>query len=186
MNDLKSYVENLATLATQKEQERGITIQEEKKQRGDDLRAFQIVNEVKYATDSMPVEAKQIINTYINRLMMLKPSMKTQFKTEKEVLEFKREFAYQCFKHGINSKEKLDCGMEYASVSTEKWIDIGQFINWCKDGYNQNLKQTNLLNNTKRIMDERRQLGVGTFEERQAVAKQNLDELRKIIKRKDL
>jgi hypothetical protein len=179
--DLQAYVSNLSTTVEKKERERGIGIKQEIKQRKSELSAFEIENQVKAATDSMQVEVKRIINSYINRLMILKPTMKQQYKTEVELLDFKREFAYQCYKHKINTKEKLDHGMEYASNSVEKWIDIGQFITWCKEGYRQEIKQKKLLDNVQRITDEKRMLSSRTFEERKQEASENIDKLRAMI-----
>jgi hypothetical protein len=184
MKDLKDYITNLAATAERKEQERGITTRKQNKTHTGDLSAFQIANEVNDVVASMPKEAKLVINTYIKRLMILKPSIKAQFKTDDELIEFKREFAYQCYKHEINSKEKLDFGMKYVEDSDKEWIDISQFIKWCKEGYNQHLHQEELSNNTKRITEERRLLASEPWEVRKARGKSEIAKMKAMLKNK--
>lgn len=131
----------------------------------------------------LPQIAKDILNHTFNEMMACKSSWRVGFKTKDEVKNYKIALGKAMHLAKIDSYEKLQFGLDALLLDDGKYLpSVGQFVKWCKDGYNQDLHQKNLLGNTKRILDERRMLANGTFEQRQETARNELGKCLDIIK----
>ena len=144
----------------------------------------EFVSEAKKLTDSLAPEVKRMFNGYIEQLMALKPTIKRQLNTDSEIKAYKQQFVLALSQARIDSPDKLEFGLTYARLdSKHPFVDIGLFVSWCKEGYQQHIRQQELLGNVQKITDEKLMLSNRTFEERQAEARENIQGLKNILKK---
>ena len=128
----------------------------------------------------LPKEVEEVINYCWDEMKMAKKSWKKELKTPEDIKRYLKGLGKALMINRIDSMDKLMFGLEYMYMDESEWLpSAGMFARWCKDGYNQHLKQKQLLDNANRISDERRQISSDTFEERQKTAREELNKIRK-------
>lgn len=136
-------------------------------------------------SESIPQQVKTALDAIFSELMDCKPSWRNAFKTKEEAVNYKKALGVAMASAKIDSYEKARYGIAYAQLDESPFFpSVGMFVKWCKDGYNEYLTRKQLEDNTKCIMDEKRQIGAQTWEERQKTARSELSALREIIKSK--
>lgn len=136
-------------------------------------------------SDELPQEIKDVLNMCWSEMKLAKKSWKKDLRSEQDIKSYLTGLGKALMIGRIDSAKKLKYGLEYLYLDESEWLpSAGVFVKWCREGYNQELHQKNMIKNTQRILDERRLLGNGTFEERQTEAKSEIGKLRDILKGK--
>ena len=134
-------------------------------------------------SDQLPPEVKSVLDAIFDELISCKPSWRSVFKEKEEVVNYKKALGVAMLRAKIDTVEKAQFGIAFAQLDESPFFpSVGEFIKWCKDGYNTSLHFKQLEDNTKRIKDERRMISAVPWEEQQKTARDNLAALRKTIK----
>jgi hypothetical protein len=124
---------------------------------------------------------KAVLSYTFKSLTRCKPSWRANFKSQEEVQGYKEALGLAMMESGIDTVEKLEHGLIQLRKDTNDFMPcVGKFIDWCKDGIRREEERQRIIERA----DARKvqQIESGTFEERQAIAKPNIDCLRLILK----
>jgi len=131
--------------------------------------------------DTFSDEVKAAINFVFDSLKAIKPAWHVSMKTSDDVIGYKKQLGAAMSKHGINSLDRLNFGLDAARVDPDNFMpSVGRFASWCIEGMEkQAIKQKEFDHQ----MERREMIEQDTFAERQAIAKPELQSLRDIVKK---
>jgi hypothetical protein len=131
----------------------------------------------------IPPDVLNVLDDTIEALQSIYPSWRAGFKEDDEIIGYKQQLAIAMIENKINTHERIGFGLAVARHNNHNFMPtVGVFITWCKEKIKADIDKKKMIASTERILDERRLLGNGTFEARQAEARSEISKIREILK----